>query len=379
MINREQLEALLEHHGDRHPVVSLYVNVELPKKFGSELNSMMREKIRELREGRKLPAEEVSGIEKLLSEIEKKIKTRPGYFPGTKMLAVFADTEGFWQEFELPIQYPNRLIIESDPYTRPLTAARDQFSRYCLLVSNSHKARIMTLQANQLMQEQEIFVEEEIQQGSTDEAWRGLGEQHLERSERDMLYKHIKHITDMTFELFKKGKYDYLLIGAPKDRELPIIKDNLHSYLQKHLIGSFNGRPDEPAEDILKKAREVTDEWDRRIERDLMDYLKSEDYEGGKAIKGIGPTLKALMNGQVHTLAVKENYSRGGYICVDDHYLDLSKKRCPVCGNQLQRVDDIVNEMVEETVNQNGEVRYIKYFPDELNDEEIAARLRFVM
>ena len=85
------------------------------------------------------------------------------------------------------------------------------------------------------------------------------------------------------------------------------------------------------------------------------------------------------MNGQVHTLAVKENFSREGYMCAADHYLDLSNKKCPVCGQQLRPVSDIVNEMVEETVNQNGEVRYLKYFPDELEEAGVAARLRFVM
>lgn len=378
MINRGQLDSLLEHHSDDHPIVSLYVKVDLPKKFGSELNSMIRKKTKELHDDRRLAPEETARLEKLLAEIEKRIKVRNGYFPGTKMLAVFADTEGFWQEFELPIHYPNRLIIDSDPYTKPLTAAQDQFSRICLLLSNSHKARILTLQANQLVEEQEIFVEEELQ-GSTDESLKGFGEQHLARSERALLYRHIKHITDMTFELFKKGKYDFLIIGAPQDRELPIIRDNLHSYLQRRLIGSFNGRPDEPSDAILKKAGEVTDAWDRQTERELLDFIEAEDYEGGKALKGVGPTLKALMNGQVHTLAVKEDFSRDGYMCTEDHYLDLSNKKCPVCGQQLRLVKDIVDEMIEETINQNGEVRYLKHFPDELEPVGLAARLRFVM
>jgi len=378
MINREQLSSLLEHHNEKHPVVSLYVNVELPKKFGSELNSLVRKKIKELHESSWLPVEETARIEKLLADIEKKVKAGKNYFPGTKMVALFADTEGFWREFELPVQYPNRLIVGTDPYVKPLSAAQDQFSRFCLLVSNSHKARILTLQAHQLVEEQEIFVEEELR-GSTDTSLKGFGEQRFERSERDLLYKHIKHITDTLFEIYKKGTYDHLLIAAPKDRELPIIMDHLHSYLRKRLIGSFSGRPDEPLESILKKAGKVTDEWDRKTERDLLDFIDTEDYEGGRALKGVGPALKALMNGQVHTLMVKDDYTRGGYICSTDHFLDLSHKKCPLCGRELLEVEDIVNEMVEETINQNGEVRYLKHYGDELKSEGVAARLRFVM
>ena len=174
MINRKQLESLIEHRNAENPIISLYLNVELPKKLGSELNSLIRRKNKELESDKRYSSEEKSAIEQLLAEIEREMKGRKNFFPGTKMVAFFADTRGFRQEFELPVQFPNRLIIDENPYTKPLTAAHDQFSRFCLLVSNSRKARILTLQAHQLIEEREVFVEEESE-GSTNEALKGFG------------------------------------------------------------------------------------------------------------------------------------------------------------------------------------------------------------
>ncbi len=378
MINRDQIESLMSYRNDEHPVVSMYVTTELPKKFRTKLNSLVRGKMKELSESSRFSAEEKENLEKLITKMETAIKERTNRYEGTKMIALFADTTGFWEEFELPVQYPNQIVVDPDPYTRPLTAVRDQFARFCVLVSNSHKAKVYALTANQLAEEKEIFTEEEME-GDTDEALQGFGEQRLQRNIRDHLYKHTKKIAETAFHVFKSGRFDYLIIGAPQDRELPLLKDSLHSYLQRHLVGEFNARPDDDKNAILKKARDAASEWERQQEKVLLERIESEQYDGGKATADAGPTLKALMNGQIHTLVVQEGYSRPGYQCPNDHYLDLSKKECPVCGEQLQPVEDVIDEMVEETLRQNGEVHYLQYYPEKLDKNGIAAQLRFVI
>lgn len=378
MINRNRLKSLVEHHNDEHPIVSMYVNVDLPKKFASQLNSMVRNKVQELHEKSDYPEKETEALEKLLFQMESHVKGRKNRYPGTKVVAIFADTTGFWEEFELPLTLPNRLRVDPTAYIRPLTGVQNNFLRFCIVVSNAHRARILTFQGNQISAERDIFVEEETV-GTNDEALRGFGEQHQERTEREQLHKHIKQVADAVFQIFKSEAYDYLIIGAPQDKELPLLRDTLHSYLQKKVIGEFNARPEDDKSEIEQKLQNITNEWEKKQERELLDLLSSESYEGGKATEGVGPTLKALMNGQVHTLAVKEGYARDGYICPKDHYLDLSNKDCPICGTPLVPVEDIVDEMVEETLNQNGEIRYIRHFPQELEKNGLAARLRFVI
>jgi len=378
MINRDQIESLMSYRNEEHPVVSMYITTELPKKFRSKLNSMIRGKLKELSQTSRYSNNEKKNLEKLLMRMEEVLKTRTNRYEGTKMIALFANTTGLWEEFELPVQYPNQILIETDPYTRPLTAARDQFARFCILIGNSHKAKVYALAANQLSEEQDIFTEEEME-GATDEALQGFGEQRLQRNIRDHMNKHAKKIAEAAFQVFNKGRFDYLLVASPNDRELRLLKDNLHSYLQRHLIGEFKARPEEKKEEILIRAREAASEWEQAQESKLLEFVDSEQYEGGQATVDVGPTLKALMNGQIHTLVVQESFSRPGYQCPKDHYLDLAKKNCPHCGEELQPVEDVIDEMVEETLRQNGEVHYLQYYPEKLDEKGVAARLRFVM
>jgi hypothetical protein len=378
MINRNRIDSLVKHHSEEHPVVSLYVNVEWPKKFASELNSLVRNKIKELHESRRFSQEEREKLEELLLRMERSVKERKDYASGTRMVAVFADTQALWEEYELPVKYPNRLVIDHTPYSRLLVAARDNFARFCVLVGSSRKARLFTYQGGKL-QEEELLFSGETPEGTNDEALKGFGEQHLERSEREQVYRNIREIAARLFDVFKRDGYDYLILGAPQDRELPLLRDHLHSYLQQRIVGEFNGRPEDDRESILRSVRETTERWERQKEREFLDHLAAESYDGGKAVRGVGPTLKALMNGQVHTLAIRDAYSREGYACPKDHYLDLSSRECPLCGQRLHKVEDIVDEMVEETLQQNGEVRYIQHFSEELDRDGVAARLRFVV
>src|SRR6056297_1577048 len=268
MINRNRINSLVQYHSEEHPVVSLYVNVEWPKKFASQLNSMVRNKVKELHEGKKFSPEEQENLEKLLVQMERAVKEKKDRTSGTKMVALFADTRGLWEEFELPVRYPNRLIVDTAPYLRPLIAARDNFTRFCVLLSSSRKARLFSYQAGRLLEEKVLFTEGE-QEGTNDEALKGFGEQHLERSEREQLHRHIKDIAALTFHAYKRGGYDFLIIGAPRDRELPLLRDHLHSYLQRQIVGEFNGRPEEDNAALLKKVQAVTDVWEKQQEREL--------------------------------------------------------------------------------------------------------------
>ncbi|HDQ14685.1 MAG TPA: hypothetical protein ENN41_07720 [Sediminispirochaeta sp.] len=377
MIRQKRVDTLLRHHDEEHPVVSLYVNVEWPKKYASQLNSMVREAVQGIHENSRLAESELTELEKLLFRIETELKGRKNHFHGTKMLAIFADTQGFWEDFELPVRLPNRVVIDPSPQVHPIIALQDNFLRFLVLVSNSYKAKILTIQGHQFVEEQVIFTQEEAE-GSNDEALKGFGEQHLDRSEREQLHRSIKTIAQTTFHTFKEGAYDFLILAAP-ERDLPLLKDNLHTYLQEKVIGQVAARPEEETEALLKKVHAAVSEWEKEREKKLLDYLSTEDYEGGKAVKGVGPSLKALMNGQVHTLAVRDGFARGGYHCPKDNYLDLAKKPCPRCGEQLVPVEDVVDRMVEETLRQNGEIRYVRYFPEELEGDGIAARLRFLI
>jgi peptide chain release factor subunit 1 len=378
MIRKREIEELLEKRSEEHPVISIYLNIVPPRQFTTELNSLLHTELRKVREGGDYSADELKELEKLAERIERHVRERSNRFEATRLIAVFADTRGFWREYELPVSHPSRVAIEPTPYTRPLAALQDQFNQYCVLVTDSYKARIFTLTADKFVEHEGFFTEDEIQH-SRDESLQGLGRERQQRYVQDHANRHMKNIAYRLYHFFRNGGFDRLIIGGPRDKELPLLRGHLHSSLKERLTGEIHVRPEESDQKIKERAREAADQWRIQHEKSLIDTMREENHSRGSAVVGLRGVLKALHYGQVHTLILQRDFNYPGYLCPRDHYLVLEGGSCPVCGTELQKADDIVDEVVEETISQNGEVRHLYHHEDALGEEGIAALLRFVM
>jgi peptide chain release factor subunit 1 len=378
MIRKREIEELLAQRSEEHPFVSVYLNLVPPRQFTTELNSLLHTERQRIRNEGLYSDDELRALDKLADRIEAYVKDRSNRFEETKLLALFADSQGFWREYELPVSHPSRVVIEPHPYTRPLAALQEQFNQYCVLLADSYNARIFTLTADKFVEHEAIFSEDEIQH-SRDESLQGLGRERQQRYMQDHANRHMKHIAHRLYHFFHSGQFDRLIIGGPEGKELPLLRDHLHSSLRERLAGEIHLRPNEDAQKIKERARQAADDWRIRHEKELVDTLREENHEKGKGTVGLRAVLKALKYGQVHTLLVKPGFSYPGYICPQDHYLVLESGSCPVCGTQLEPVEDIVDEIVEETISQNGEIRHLYHHGDFLGDEGVGALLRFVI
>ncbi len=376
MPNKQRIENLSRHKSENHPIISLYLNVTPPWQFKTKTNSLVRSQIKEVRENTKIPQQEIEDLEKLLVEIEDYIKNKEGSFKQTKLFVLFADTQGYWEEFALPVGHPSLLMVKPSPYIRPLRVLEEQFPTFCLVVGDSKVSKIYTYWSGSIVEKKVVRTEEEII-GETDEATGGFGEQRYQRYIKDHVLRHMKRTADIILEMFQNGEFDYLIVGATNTKNLATLKNNLHSYLKEVLVGEINAGPENNSETVRKKASKVASEWEKRKEKDIVDMLQENAYSDGYAVVGAGPTIKALMNGQVHTLVVKADAEKPGYVCPEDHYLSLSSEHCPFCNKELQKTENIIDEMVEETIAQSGEVKHLVNYGDQLEKKETGALLRF--
>ena len=378
MTKRERIHSLANYRNEEHPVISLYLNVTSPWEVPSRINSLVRTRIKELRHSGSYEQEEKAKLEKLLLRMEEQVVNREGSFKHTKLLAIFADTQGYWEEFELPVSHPSQLTVSPRPHTMPLLVLQEQFPLFCVVVVDTHKARMFSYSGGKITERSDIFSVEEIQP-ARDEAYQGFGEQRYQRYIKDHTLRHLKRTADTTFETFRRESYDYLILGGSDKGVLNSLKENLHSYLRKHLIGEIQANPENSDAVILEKVKEATADWERQKESETVESLFENAYSDGKAVLGTGPTIKALMNGQVHTLILHPEARKEGYFCPNDHYLSLKSRTCPVCGADLEKTENIIDEMVEETIEQRGEVSHLFNYAYKLEDNETGALLRFVV
>jgi len=378
IIQAEELRQLAGFHGQEHLVVSLYLNVTPPRPFISELNSLIHTKLQDLKDSKLLSKDQLRALEETLAKVEGLVKGVERGLERTRLLVVFASPEGLWQVYRLPVALPSRLIVEPDPYIRPLSLLLDEFYRYCVLVVDARKARIFSLFLGEIEEHLGLF-EDEVPSRIRVGGWAGLAEKRIQRHIEDKIHHHLKEVAERTFQFFKEREFELLIVGGPQDKTIPYLLDHLHSYLQRRLAGTFAARPEENIAQLKEKALEVARGYERREEERLIARLLQENKPGGKGVLGLEPTLESLMLDQVHTLIIEHDFQVEGFLCPDDHYLSSYQRQCPLCGSELEAVEDLADEIVEEALQQGAEVEHVFTEHEGFSDHGIGALLRFII
>jgi hypothetical protein len=157
MITAHDVDRLRAWRSHEYPMVSLYLNVTPPRPFVSELNSLIHLQKERWATNNQLDKRQLRALEELLARIESHVRSLERQLERTRLLAIFASPDGFWQEYRLPVALPSQLVVNFDPYIRPLTVLLDEFDRYCVVVSDARKARIFSLYLGEFEEEEGFF------------------------------------------------------------------------------------------------------------------------------------------------------------------------------------------------------------------------------
>jgi peptide subunit release factor 1 (eRF1) len=82
---------------------------------------------------------------------------------------------------------------------------------------------------------------------------------------------------------------------------------------------------------------------------------------GTGAAVGLSDTLAALQEHRAGILLVSAGYEASGYRCQHCRYLMLIERdECPLCGGDVQHVDDLVDTMTHRALEQAVEVEIVR-------------------
>lgn len=205
MIDRNELEILANYQNTENPVVSLYLNITPPRNYENELNSMIHTTLREIEQEARYTDKQIKRLKKLMEKIEDYVAKAFNRFERTWLVALFADADGFWQEYYLPVNLPSSMVVEVDPYTRPMTLLLDEFDRYCVVVGDSRKARIFSLYLGDFEEFPDVFIEDNVPDGvrvkqsmtaGGGTVMGGLGDKRIERHIEDHVHRHLKKVVE---------------------------------------------------------------------------------------------------------------------------------------------------------------------------------------
>jgi len=358
-LSRDPIEALSRFKGAPFWTTSFYLDTDKGKFTKKEIGLAFKNLLADGRARIEALALPKDGKESLLEDLDRiaafaaqslAAHSQPG-------LAVYScSKKKLWEVLGLPHGPRNRLLFDQNPYVRPLVAIPEKCRRLCVFLVNRREAKWYEVFMDEIAPLQELVsdVPGRVKVGG----FEGTEAKRIERHIEAHVLDHLKKSAQLTFDLFKKNRFDGLLLGC-EEKGCSELEPFLHAYLKERLAGRIKAKPGDSPTEILKEAVKIEEEIEQRSEEETVRKLVAELERGGRACSGIKDTLRHINQEDVRILAVSHNFSKEGRLCPSCRFLYVEETVCPVCEKATSAVLDIVDEAIEASVAKNAQVKHV--------------------
>lgn len=367
-----------------HWVVSCYLKLE-PRdrsrgKYVIKLKNRIKERLAWLdsqgisRAEREIVVRDVDRIREHLED--------PSNLPTGRGIAVFAcEPIGLFEAVPLPNVFRSRLAIDRSPLVRELAALDDEFGLVVCAAYGRTGARFFTVTAFGIEELSGLTAGDTTRAGRfhggrsvTGGSQASAGEHNYQRRIREEKERLYADVADRLFDLSRGSDVRGVVLAANGSVAAEVVP-HLHPYVRKALLGTAKLNPktathSEVWESVLSVRRRREREWEAEHISELKEGLGT-----GWAVNGLEESLRALSKGQVRTLLVDPRVTDAGYRCASGR-LTTEENGCQTEG-EAGRLPDVVDEAIEETLRQGGQVDVIEDARAQEQIDGLAALLRF--
>jgi peptide chain release factor subunit 1 len=376
VISEDRIRALAGHRGSC-VVTSCYLDVDGRRHprhadYETQLDHLVRQG-REKAAG--LGAEATRSVGADLERIAAWVK---GGFDRSRVrgLAFFAcSADGYFEVVESPLPVRNGVVVNHTPHVRPLESILQAYERFAVVLVDRQRARLFRFELGELTEHTEVF--DAVPRGGDQSGHPAQGSRGaaVQRHSDEIVHRHLKHAAEVTFTELQAHPVDHVILGGPHEVVVDF-EGLLHPWIGERvadrLVIPTTAVPDEVRQAALCVEAVVT----RRDEAAQVERLRDAVGTGG-GVAGLQPTLAALVERRVDLLLVSDGYETEGWRCRSCRYLGPLGRRCPVCANSMDLVDDVVEEAVEEALANKCRVQMVRENADLDVLGRIGALLRF--
>ena len=378
MITRQQIDRLLQFKNGDYLVTSCYLNLDRaqmpPQMLKIRVKDLIQSAEHELSSKTGTHAQRESlrdDFERIEEFVLQKITTNRH-----KALAIFSCSgEKFWQTYRLPRMVRNILIADHVPYIRPLTAILAEYHRYCTVLVDRVHGRIFEVYMGEILERTELIdaVPRRVREGG----FGGREERQMERRHARAVHHHFQRVADAMFELFKRDKFDWLILGGHREI-LGEFKHHLHPYVKARWVGDFHAEPGSTSvPEVLARTLEIEERVEWEQERKLAEELVRKAGSRSLAVSGVSATLHALTRGEAQMLLVEEGFETPGFVCSSCRYVALDEDVCPHCQKPMEPCPDVVDEAIEVALQKNCQIEHVQGVTPLRDAGRMGALLRF--
>lgn len=354
-MNESIVRELAGFSGSDAPVTSLYLDVDgrryvRPRDLEPHLDALVRQARAKLgSDGFSKSAQQ--SVERDLSRITDHVRGRMQR-SHTRGLALFScSAHGLWRVVELAVPVRNRVVVNHTPYVRELEAIIARRLHFAVLLADRQQARILLFELGALVDKTELL--DRLPRHDDDGG--ELNRDQVAGMAANAASRHLRRAARATFQVFREQGFDHLVIGAPPDIGHALERE-LHPYVRERIAA----RPVIPVhasdDEITHMVQGVEEDLERTRELVLVTRLRNALGTGNAAVAGLEDTLAALVARRVDTLIVSDGYESPGWRCRSCSFVATRGPACPVCDTPMGRVEDVVEEAVEDALTQSCRV-----------------------
>ncbi len=357
--SREQIASLAKFKSDRFLTTSFYLNIDKSHLTKKQISLSIKNLIYDYRatiEKTNLGKKKKESLMQDLEKIDRFCKENLNSHTHAGLAIFSCSQENFWEVFELPDPPRNRILMDQDPYVRPLSAIFNEHRRICLLIFDRKEAKWYNLFMGDISLLGQITsdVPSKVREGG----WEGYESKRIERHIATHLHDFLKKAAQITFSLFKENQFDWLFLGCDEEycREFEPV---LHPYLKERMKTRLRSKTSDSLSKIQKEASEQEKKIKDQEEKQILIHFISVLEKGGLATSGLRDTLRSLNRGGVQTLLITRHLSKPGKACPKCGFLYADEVKCPTCQRKTDPLLDVIDEAVESAMERKAQVKHI--------------------
>jgi peptide chain release factor subunit 1 len=351
MLTQERIAELEAFDGGGERVLSVYLDLDPQRQARHAYRIVLEDLAKEIRS--RLDRKERLAFE---ADVTRAQEWLDGNAPQGKGVALFSSARRqFFQAHWLPVRVQDHLAWDPAPDVAPLLEVADEYERYAVVLVEQNRARLFTVFMGAI-EESAALRDEEVpprhDQG-------GVSQSHFQHHHDLHVLWHLKRVAGRLAELFRRRPFDRLILAGPEEvtSELrPLLPDAL----ARRVVAVAPLEASAGEREVLEKTLEIEAGVEREAEERLLQELFETAGAGGRATRGLAPTLEALWLGEVRTLVVADGAAGGGSECPRCGRLEPGEvATCPACGSAMRPVHDVFHRAMARAVEQAGRVEVV--------------------
>lgn len=350
-INESRIRDLAGFKGQNAPVTSMYLDVDGRRRIRAhDVEVALERLVRSPRERHSDVNDPDTGHASVQADLTRmEAFVRAGVDRShVRGLAIFAcSAHDFWEVVELAVPVQDRLVVNHTPYVRGLEAVVARHERFAVLVADRQRARLFLFHQGELLDKQEQI---ELLPRHDDDGGQ-LGKDQVASHSAEAAHRHLKSAAAAAFALYQDQGFDHLVLCGADDVTAEIERA-LHAYLRERITARVHLAGNASDEEIRLVAEEVEAEAEREREAGIVDRLRQAVGSAAGGVSGLAAVLEALVARRVETLLVSEGFEAPGWRCHSCDWVGVLGRQCPLCGSEMDQVDDVVEEAVEDALAQ---------------------------